>query len=76
MASKPVYTPISKPKLIFGDPDKTTYKTCTDAWNDMLFHMVVMYGDFYGNRGANTVMYNFWKFGWSRLPAWLDVCFK
>lgn len=37
-----------------------TYNTCSDAWNDLLYWMVLFYGDWYANKGGNTIMYFIW----------------
>jgi hypothetical protein len=71
----PAFVPIELPSSIFGRDDKTTYSTCKEAWSDMIFWMFLLYGDWYGNHGSNTVMYDFWKYGWSKGPEWFKLCF-
>lgn len=56
------------PTNVFGKEVQPEYKTCTEAWNDMLYYMVLFYGDWYGNHGSNTVAYSFWQYGWIRAP--------
>ena len=38
---------------------KVKYSTCLDAWTDMLYWTALLYGDWYGNKGAHTLMYYF-----------------
>ena len=71
----PGFSPLLIPTNVFGKEEIQKYATCGEVWNDMLYWMVLMYGDWYGNHGANTVMYSFWQYVWQRAPQWFQLCF-
>jgi hypothetical protein len=73
-SAPPSFNPISLPKIISGRTDATEYETCSDAWNDMIYWMALLYGDWYGNKGSNTVSYAYWSFLFSKAPAWIKIC--
>ena len=50
------------------------YETCEDAWRDMLYWTALLYGDWYANTGAHTVMYYFFQYLWERAPEWISLC--
>jgi hypothetical protein len=52
------------PKRLIADRMETTYTSCSDGWNDVVFWMTVFYGDWYANRGSNTILYYFYMYGW------------
>ena len=53
-----------------------SYGTCLDAWYDMLYWTALLYGDWYGNHGGNTLMYFFWQYAQVRAPQWATLCIK
>ena len=70
----PTYKPISIPRVIAGRTDATVYSSCQIAWADMIYWMALIYGDWYGNKGSNTVAYAYWSFLFSKAPAWINAC--
>ena len=50
------------------------YETCSEAFNDMLRWMVVLYGDWYGNKGGNTIMYYLNVVLTTKVPQWVSLC--
>lgn len=50
------------------------YETCAEAFNDLLRWMVVLYGDWYGNKGGNTLMYYLNVVLTSKVPQWVSLC--
>lgn len=50
------------------------FTTCKEAWWDMLYWSALLYGDIYGNNGANTLAYYFWQYLWVRAPQWVSLC--
>ena len=52
------------------------YRTCEDAYQDLLHWMAIVYGDLYGNKGINTSMYYMWSFIFFKLPQWITLCSK
>ena len=70
----PTYKPITMPSMIAGRTDATVYASCQLAWSDMIYWMALLYGDWYGNKGSNTVAYAFWSFLFSKAPAWINAC--
>lgn len=69
------FKPKTPPINIFGKEYIKSYSSCNEAWNDMVYWVALLYGDWYGNHGANTVAYSYWQYGWQRAPMWLDICF-
>ena len=41
-----------------------SYATCLEAWTDMLYWAALLYGDWYGNNGGNTIGYFYWQYIW------------
>ena len=62
------FTPLTIPTNTFGKEQIDKYNSCSEAWNDMFYWLVLFYGDWYGNHGANTVAYAFWQYGWQKAP--------
>lgn len=53
---------------------ETDYGTCLEAWNDVFKWVVILYGDWYGNQGANSSVYYWNTLLYSKIPAWINIC--
>jgi len=47
---------------------QATYTTCQDGWNDVIFWLIILYGDSYANYGGNTLLYFLYEYAWVKLP--------
>ena len=50
------------------------YGSCSDAFSDIFTWVVVLYGDWYGNKGGNTIGYYLWNLIVNKIPAWVAIC--
>ena len=50
------------------------YTSCKDAWEDIFYWTALLYGDWYGNNGAHTLMYFFFQYLWVRSTEWITLC--
>jgi hypothetical protein len=46
------------------------------AWNDVSKWCIVIYGDWYGNSGGNTLMYYAYHLLFDKIPRWISLCYK
>ncbi len=52
------------------------YDSCLTAWNDVSKWCIVIYGDWYGNSGGNTMMYYAYHLLFDKIPRWINLCYK
>lgn len=50
------------------------YTSCSMAFNDVLRWSIIMYGDWYGNRGGNSLMYYANYLLTTKIPQWVSLC--
>jgi len=52
------------------------YDSCLTAWNDVSRWCIVIYGDWYGNNGGNTLMYYVHRLLFDKIPRWISLCHR
>jgi len=52
------------------------YDNCLAAWNDVSRWCIVIYGDWYGNRGGNTLVYYLNRLLFDKIPRWISLCYR
>ena len=50
------------------------YTSCSQAFNDVLRWSIILYGDWYGNRGGNSLMYYMNYLIVTKIPKWVSLC--
>ena len=51
------------------------FTTCAEAFNDVVRWCILLYGDWYGNRGGNTLVYYFNYLLMTKVPNWVALCY-
>lgn len=52
------------------------YSSCSMAFNDVLRWCIVLFGDWYGNRGGNSLMYYMNYLLTTKIPKWVSLCIE
>ena len=50
------------------------YINCSDAFGDIFTWCVVLYGDWFGNKGGNTIGYYIYALIMLKIPNWVILC--
>ena len=54
---------------------KLSFTDCYSSLYDIFFWAGILFGDIYGNRGVNTIIFYIWIFFVFKIPNFLNICF-
>ena len=52
------------------------YESCKQAFYDVLLWFTVLYGDWFGNEGGNTLGYYMYALMLEKVPKWVSMCYS